>query len=169
MKLLDKLEPVHYDVIQGRFKIIRTHAIEGTSVVCNENIVVDNARKIIRDLVFGDTPIITKLVLGDMGYGAGSPWDEPEPANGTELKLVNQLAFVPVTSKAKIVDEETGRNGIVYTFLMPVDKYNGLSGTLKIVELGLATDTDELFTKKNRPMLSKDFETQLEISYTLLF
>ena len=52
---------------------------------------------------------------------------------------------------------------------MPADKYNGLNGTSRIVELGLATAKDELFTKKNRPMFSKDSETQLLVTYTLLF
>lgn len=168
MKLNNK-DLTQHKTIEGFFTIMRTHKTEGVSIIQTENVVVDNARKILRDLTFGETPFITRLVIGDLGFEAGDAWDNPDPAIGDEVALVNQTVFVPVTTKEKIVDPVTGRLGILFTFLMPTNLYNGLDGTLRIVELGLSNDTNELFTKKNKPMISKDFETQLEIKYTLLF
>ena len=52
---------------------------------------------------------------------------------------------------------------------MPEDQYNGDTGVLKIVELGLAKSNYELFTKKNKPLIVKDFETRFDVEYTLLF
>ena len=101
MNLLDIVN--NKDQLEGRFVITSTKSGQEPVIVASENIVVDNARTILRDLVFGDSQTITKLVLGDLNFVEGSAWDDPNPATGTENTLLHQLESVPVTSKTKIV------------------------------------------------------------------
>lgn len=154
--------------LDGEIHIYQTKNGERTKLETH-NIVVNYAREVVRDLVFGDTRTITKLVMGDLNL---TPVEQTPPnvineADLNETTLVNQRLELPLTSKTKLDYE--GRKAILYKFNLATDQGNGPDGYVYYCELGLAMADDMLFTKKNRKSIIKDSEIGLEFHYYLLF
>lgn len=154
-----------------------------------QNLIVSNARKILRDLVIGEipesngvkAPTISFLVLGDMGMTLEeSSSGVPEPLLEDKV-LKNPLLWVPVrntednqwpNNRVSAV-EYKGLNAIKYEFFIGRDQGNVPGGFFN--ELGLAisktTAPDAyLFSKLNRrtPLL-KDNDTELLLNYYIMF
>jgi len=138
------------------------------SISIEHNIFVDNSARLYRNLMFGESEPV-KLNFGDLNFTDTDDWDNPPPAQPTDSTMVNKLGEVPIQDQQKV--DVNGNPGIQYTFVMPYDQYNGLNttdGTTKIVEWGLATDTDDtLYTKKNRRVVYKDQYIEITIVYTI--
>lgn len=163
------VEKVPDTIVEGRIVITRRHKTEGVSILEDKNIVVTQARAIVRDLIFGGTGTIVKLNLGDLNYDDNTPsetWFNPPQATIDETYITHLLETIPLTSKEVL--EVDSKPAIKYTFEMLASDYNG-TGRQKFVELGLALSDDRLFTKKNRPAFVKDAETEFTIEYYLIF
>ena len=157
------------DILEGKIVITRKHKTEGVSILMDENIVLTQARTIVRDLIFGGTETIIKLGLGDLGYNDLTPiseWSNPPLSNVSDTHIINLLENIPL--KTKEVIEVDAKPAIKFTFEMLSPDYNG-TGQQKFVELGLSLSDNRLFTKKNRPVFIKDSETEFTIEYYLIF
>lgn len=156
------------------------------------NIVVNNCRKIIRDLVYGkrvtkgqdgtlteapNPPTITHLVVGDMGLTLEDAQKGVVEPTVDESKLVNATLWIPVTDETnwpnnkKEPIEYQGLNAIRYTFVLAKEQANNIGF---FCELGLAINNTEnpndyLFTKLNKKPIIKTEDNELVMQYTLIF
>lgn len=157
------------------------------------NIVVNNAREIIRDLVYGQrktpdssggaaiwekAPTITALGLGNMGMELAEAQISVPEASVDDKTLVNPTFWIPVTDEVNFPNNSVevldykGRKSIKYTFVMSQEQGN-TSGFY--CELGLAIDTTRypdayLFTKLNKtPPIVKTESDEISIIYYLSF
>lgn len=155
------------------------------------NLVVSNARKILRDLVFGKAnkgtedvpdmvaaPSIEYLVLGDMNLEIEQASQSVPEATITDVKLVNPTVWVPCVDEENYPNnkveavEYKGLNTIKYTFMLAREQGNTAKGFF--CELGLAVNRTDfpdayLFTKLNRKALPKTSNDELMFVYYLMF
>lgn len=158
-----------------------------------KNVVVTNAREIVRDLVFGkrqngvdgkDQPVwetapsITALGLGDMGLTLEQAQTSVPEASINDKVLVNPTYWCPVHDEQypnNLVEpvDYKGKKAVRYVFVIGQDQGNTSSGFF--CELGLCIDTSKypdayLFTKLNKmPPISKTEGDEITITYYLLF
>lgn len=163
------------DKLDGIIEIISRNIDGSSNIIDTKNIVVNNAKLILRDLVYsGNSATITKLVLGNMNL---TPVQQTPPntiptANPDATTLINKLVSLNIDSKqlTTFTNEELGtRNAILYKFTLPFSEGNGIDGVTYYCELGLALDDYTLFTKKNIASLVKTNSQQFEFNYYLLF
>ena len=150
----------------------------------SHNVIVNNARKILRDLVFKTTtteagevtaPNIEYLVLGDMNL---TETDIVSEASIDDKTMINTTLTIPIKDTINFPNntiektEYKGANAIKYTFV--IDRSQGNTGTGFFNELGLAismTDYPEayLFSKLNRSPIKKTADDEITIIYYLIF
>lgn len=152
------------------------------------NLIVNNARLIVRNLVLGylpedatkAAPTITHLVMGDSGMTIDEANQGlPEPSADDKV-LTNPLLWIPVkdTGDGQWANNKVspviykGLNSIKYEFFIGREQGNQ---SAFYNELGLALDKTlypdaYLFSKLNRakPFL-KDIDTELLLNYILMF
>lgn len=158
------------------------------------NIVVTNAREIVRDLVFGKrqtgvdgennpiwevAPSITALGMGDMGLTLEQAQTSVPEASINDKVLVNPTYWCPVEDEANYPNNTVevldwkGKKSIKFTFVIGQDQGNTASGFF--CEMGLCIDTTKypdsyLFSKINKaPPISKSEGDEIMISYYLSF
>lgn len=158
------------------------------------NIVVNNCRRLLRDLVYGkrielatdeenkisgefdNPPTISHLVVGNMNLTLAEAQQGVQEATTDETTLVNPTLWIPV------VDEESwpnnkkeavfynGNHAIQYTFVLGKDQGNSIEF---FCELGLAVPntfnpSSYLFTKMNRLPIVKSENDEITMVYTLI-
>ena len=154
--------------------------------VCKKNLVVTNARQILRDLVYGqrettsngnttwvDAPSIVALGLGDSN--ADNSTYEVQSATVDDLVLVNPTYWCYLTDEGTAVESTLyeGLPAIKYTFTLGQSQANTSSGFFN--EFGLALDPNlypdsYLFTRLVRtPAVVKTSNDEISIVYYLVF
>lgn len=163
MKILDKTE----SGLLGIVKVERIHRDGTVTIVDEENLVLNRAAEILRNLMFGDNAErISKIHFGDLGLTENDDVKNvPTPSPG-ETTLVRKL-FEKAVSRVR--GEYQGHPAIIYTVTLLETEFNGPSGQQLITEYALANDYDKLFTKKNRAAIYKDSESSLKFTWTLVF
>lgn len=182
-------------VIKGYLEIAKKpKGAKDWKIEHRQNIIVSNAREIVRDLVFGkkqmgvdhennpiweSSPLITSLGMGDMGLTLEEAQQSvPEPTIADRV-LVNPTYWCPVhdevnypNNTVEVLDWK-GKKAIKYVFVIGQDQGNTASGFF--CELGLCIDTTKfpdsyLFSKINKaPPISKAEGDEIMISYYLTF
>jgi len=147
-------------------------------ILHKQNLILNGAREIMRDVMFGGSGI-EKVVFGDLGLGDQSTTAElinvPAPSE-TDLKLVRQVGekALGTATQTKIGKGTTinpsGRAGIKYeitlekTDLVPVGQNQQF-----ILEMGLATADDKLFSRITHPVIIKTKSLQITLIWEILF
>ncbi|BES79824.1 hypothetical protein [Yersinia phage vB_Yru_GN1] len=131
-----------------------------------QNLVVNMAANILRDLMFGDDQErIIKMHFGDMNLGPTDDTQNVAAPNLTDTALINKL-YEKNVDKSSITRD--GHPAIAYSVVLETDEFNG-SGSQLITEYALATSTDRIFSRKTRAAVYKDSESSLKFTWTLVF
>lgn len=141
---------------------------DGTSVQLGEeqNLVVNMAATILRDLMFGDDQErIIKMHFGDMKLIATSDTQNVAGPSVSDTALINKLYEKNVE---KAITTRDNNPAIAYSVVLEADEFNG-TGTQLITEYALATSSDKIFSRKTRAAVYKDPESSLKFTWTLVF
>lgn len=179
--------------MKGFCEIISKDVRTGVKTLVGEhNVVCDNLRLIMRNLMFGkyqitnqdgqiiekDAPRITHLVLGDGGKTLADA-NTMQEATAADTKLINPLVWVPVLADDNYPDnkmeltEWNGHQAIKYSFVLSKDQANTDKGFF--LELGLAIPVTDfrdnyLVTRITRTQaIVKTINEELYFNYYLGF
>lgn len=164
MKLRDiKTKPAY----EGIFSVERKLAGNPWKTeVFEENLVVNNASVILRDVLYGeDDKIISKIQFGDMNLIETDNLKNVQSPSVTDTSLINKL-YEKTVSKKKV--NYDGAPAIEYSVVINENEFNG-DGSQLITEYALANDYDEIFSIKTRAAVYKDAESSLRFTWTLVF
>lgn len=163
----------------GYFKVYEVHKNNTESVVFEDvlyegkNLVVNAARKIMRDLMLNDDSVAgpNKYRITNMKFGNKGHLDNnilvAVPPKLTDTRL-NQTDANQIYSKvANRVG--LGDTSIVYTVTLLNEEANLTDGTFAITEAGLFTGNNELFARKTFPVLAKTNTRSFRIEWTINF
>lgn len=151
----------------GYLKCIKNLGKLGEKVLFDEkNLVLNSGSTIMRDLLFGDSSEITKIVLGDMNLdpNVDDVVDVADPEL-TDVALDNEL-FDKVVAKSKTT--YGGFPAVRYEVTIEEGEFNG-TGQQLITEFGLANASDELFSRKTRSAIFKSADTSLTFIWYIVF
>ena len=157
--------------LKGTVVITRTFKDGKQEVTKIDNLVVNKAREVIRNLVFGDTPTITKLSLGNCNLNITQALNKnniPNP-NLDDTRLTKKVLDVNITTKEKTV--YGGRFAIKYNFFVDYDVGNSTDPNQPnfFTEAGLALEDSNLFTRLTFLAITKDSASSLSFDYYLVF
>ncbi len=131
-----------------------------------KNLVLNSGSEIMRDILYGDSDQVTKIVFGDMNLdpNVDDVINVAAPAL-TDTGLVNSLY-----EKALALSKTTygGFPSVRYEGTLTEGEFNG-SGEQLITEFGLANASDELFSRKTRAAIFKTAETSLTFIWYIVF
>lgn len=163
MKLMDEKNKPSFE---GHLRVERVYD-DGTVTVefDEQNLVVNEASNILRDLMFGDNQEITKIHFGDMSLNVGDDLKNIASPKLTDTALINKL-YEKNTSKEKAI--YGGHPAIKYIAVLEKAEFNG-DGEQLITEFSLATGTNRIFTRKTRAAIYKDNESSLRFIWWLVF
>lgn len=163
MKLTDEKNKPSFE---GHLRVERVYD-DGTVTIefDEQNLVVNEASNILRDLMFGDNQEITKIHFGDMSLDVGDDLKNIASPELTDTALVNKL-YEKNTSKEKAI--YGGHPAIKYIAVLEKAEFNG-DGEQLITEFSLATGTNRIFTRKTRAAIYKDNESSLRFIWWLVF
>jgi hypothetical protein len=147
-------------------------------VLHKNNLILNGAREIMRNVMFGD-PGIYKIVFGDLGKDDNSTTSElinvPSPSESdTALvrkvgeKVITKDDFIKIGKGTDINPD--GRPGIRYEIvlekdeLVPEDKDQQF-----ILEMGLSTQDEKLFSRITHPVIIKTRSLQITLIWEILF
>lgn len=130
-----------------------------------KNLIVNNASTILRDIMFGDATIISKIHFGDMNLTKNDNLIDVDSPELTDTDLANKLHEKAITKEK---GEYAGDPAIKYTVTLERNEFNG-SGTQIITEYGLTTASDSLFSRKTKAAVFKDAETELRFTWWIVF
>jgi len=177
---------VNNERFRGIFKVEARNTKTGKiKLLDEENLVVAQARRLMRDLVGmtdsdsnGDTRI-KKLQIGDMNKDLGDSLDNLGDPKYSDKKLVDPF-FSKGYEKKEILDYE-GRPAIKYTFVINEDEANDSDNNdynRKLwCEYGLISTTQDsdgnevdgkIWNRKIKPII-KDNETEITIYWIFIF
>ena len=142
------------------------------------NLILDGAREIMRNVMVGE-PGIAKIVFGDLDKDENSTTSElinvPAPSE-SDTKLVRKVGEKEITKdnitkigKGTEINPD-GRPGIRYEIvlekqdLVPKDKDQQF-----ILEMGLSTANDKLFSRITHPVIIKTRSLQITLIWEILF
>lgn len=156
--------------ICGELMVTETRRDGQSKVVFREhNLVVENATRIIRDMIFnggsGTVESVKKMQFGDCKMdpkGNVSTVDQPK---SSDTSLINKVYEKDISQALTTKD---GKPSITYTVTLGYDECNG-GGTQLITEYGLSTSTGKLFARKTRAGIFKSTETSLDFTWTVVF
>lgn len=134
-----------------------------------QNLVVNMARTIVRDLVFGDSLPITKIQIGDLGLSPSDDTSNIPPPALTDTGLVRKFFEKAPYNQTRIV--ENGRPGILYTFRIEKTDANPVDDTAynMVIEYALANSANSIYARKTRAVINKAADIALVIEWKLLF
>ena len=163
MKLTDEKQKPSFE---GHLRVERVYDNGDVKVEFDEqNLVVNEASNILRDLMFGDAQQITKIHFGDMSLTPTSDLKNVASPQLTDTALINKL-YEKATSKEKAI--YGGHPAIKYIAVLEKSEFNG-DGEQLITEFSLATGTNRIFTRKTRAAIYKDNESSLRFIWWLVF
>ena len=159
--------------LKGRliFKIYKNGELIET--IDEKNLVVNQSREFMRNLVFGNTDnVITQFKIGDMNKTLSDDLSDLEQPLTTDTDLVNTFFTKTYEDKSLYTDSNTNSPGIQYHFLILEDEANDPNNQdykRKLwCEYALADGNGNIWTRKVKPII-KDNETRIEIYYILTF
>lgn len=142
------------------------------------NLILDGAREIMRNVMVGE-PGIAKIVFGDLGKDENATTSElinvPAPSE-SDTKLVRKVGEKEITKdnitkigKGTDINPD-GRPGIRYEIVL---EKNDLVPEGKdqqfILEMGLATASEKLFSRITHPVIIKTRSLQITLIWEILF
>lgn len=152
---------------EGNFKIYRSSNSSSWDLIYEDhNLIVNKAREILRDLMFGDSNnLISSIQFGDMNLGETDDIKNVPEASLNDTGLIHKLYEKDVTKRKVTVEQSPG---IEYTCILGLDELNG-DGSQLLTEYGLFTEGGEMFAKKNRAGIFKDSDSSLKFVWTIIF
>jgi len=147
-------------------------------VLYKNNLILDGAREIMRNVMVGE-PGISKIVFGDLGKDENSTTSElinvpaPSESDTSLVRKVGEKAITKddITKIGKGTDiNPDGRPGIRYEIIL---EKNDLVPEGKdqqfILEMGLSTDDNKLFSRITHPVIIKTRSLQITLIWEILF
>lgn len=130
-----------------------------------QNLVLNQASDVLRDLMFGDDERISKIYFGDMSLSVNDDTRNVANPELTDTALINKLH-----EKSLNLTKTTygGYPAIEYSCVLEKAEFNG-SGEQLITEFALVSNGNRLFTRKTRAAIYKDSETRLKFTWWLVF
>lgn len=140
-----------------------------TDLLYKQNTVLNGARTIMRDLLYGGNKTITKLVLGDMNLRFS---DNLDLINTTvtpnETVLTHKMAELAITAIEKV--NVGARPAVKYSFkIAKNNNLNSETDSAIIAECGLVNDDNIMFSKVvHKPIIKRPFAGLL-LEWTIIF
>ena len=158
--------------VKGLFKAVAKNVKTGeVKLIDEENLVVSQARKLMRDLVAGtaDTKI-AKLQIGDMNKKLGDDISNLGQPKYSDTSLEHKF-FEKSYSNREVITYE-GRPAIKYTFVISENEANDPDNddyNRKLwCEYALADNDGNIWNRKIKPII-KDNETEITIYWIFIF
>ena len=157
--------------LDGIFEVYARNVKTGkTEKIEEANLVVAQARTLMRDLVVGGNTSITKIQIGDMNKSLGDDIsDLGDPSYG-DTELENSFFDKAYASREAITYDD--RPAIKYKFVIEEDEANDSDNDdyeRKLwCEYGLINNDGKIWNRKIKPII-KDNETEITIYWTLIF
>jgi len=153
-------------MFQAYARNVRTGEVK---LIDESNLVVAQARKLMRDLIVEDGKTITKLQIGDMNKDLGDDIsDLGDPSYG-DTELENKFFDKDYSSRKAITYDD--RPAIKYKFVINEDEANDKDNDdyeRKLwCEYSLADEDGNIWNRKIKPII-KDNETEITIYWTFI-
>ena len=166
--------------IKGLFKVIARNVKTGEiKKIDEENLVVAQARELMRDLVSGKDTKIKRLQIGDMNKDLSDSLDNLGQPAYDDTELVNAF-FSKGYSNMEVIEYD-GRPAIKYTFVINEDEANDSSNNdferklwceYALISTKLDSNGNEvdgyIWNRKIKPII-KDDETEITIYWIFIF
>jgi hypothetical protein len=130
-----------------------------------KNLILNNASTLLRNIMFGDGTIITKIHFGDMNLTKTDNLVDVLPPALTDMALTRKLYEKDVTKEK---GDYAGDPAIKYSVTLARNEFNG-TGIQIITEYALASAAASLFSRKTKAAVFKDSETELRFTWWIVF
>ncbi len=130
-----------------------------------KNLILNGASAMLRNVMFGDASIITKIKFGDMNLTKNDNLIDVSAPSLTDTALTHELYQKDITKEKA---DYSGDPAIKYSVVLARNEFNG-TGTQIITEYALANDAGQLFSRKTKAAVFKDAETELRFTWWIVF
>jgi hypothetical protein len=131
------------------------------------NLVVNNAKYILRDAMFGDTnKLISKMIFGNQNLTLSSDLINVPAPSASNTNLINKLYEKPTTKSKNTYDASPS---IDFVAILEESEMNGANGQQIITEFGLVNNNNEMFSIKTRSAILKDANISLKFTWSIIF
>ena len=153
--------------LKGKFRIIdKTNKKE---ILYEDNLIVDKARNILRDLLFeaNTDDTISIIKFGDKGHADGDITTPVAPqSSDTSLEETDSSLIYSKNIDSKQKDGDTS---IIYSCTLNNNEANLNNGTFTITEAGLFNANGNMFARKTFPAIIKTSDRVFEFQWTIIF
>jgi len=156
--------------LKGVFQIVaRNVKTNERKILEEENVVVSQARKFIRDLMVENGKVITNIQIGDMNKDLSDDVSNLGDPSYSDTKLENKFFNKDYTSREAITYED--RPAIKYEFVINEDEANDDDNDdhhrKMWCEYALANEDGDIWNRKIKPII-KDDETEITIYWIFI-